>query len=364
MVQPLPYFFVPLLVLGYPGPSPEIVLNNGVKMPVIGAGTGAFSNATAYASILSALKLGFTHVDTAHDYYNQDGVGKAIAQFDRKSFFLTTKVPGCGVPGQGIDLFHCYEDTKKLFEEDLILLNVEYVDLMLLHFPPILGCKLGCQPIQEQWKALEDLYAQGKTRAIGVSNYCQSCFSCLNETMKVKPAVNQIKYHVGMGPDPIDLISYCKSQDIVVQAYSPLASGSPHIIHGNLTGSIGEKYNKSSVQIALKWIVQKGFAVQTGSANPKESLHFYARPKVEIICELLELRRSRLTSKLENSHIETGKFSHRNRKILTSKTGKFSYRNLENSHVDTKLHIENGKILINYCNCSNYVASQMRSKNC
>ncbi|GAB5367640.1 hypothetical protein AAMO2058_001248200 [Amorphochlora amoebiformis] len=255
--------------LAFTGRSPIAVLNNGVRMPLVGAGTWQYNSSVAHDSVMNAINLGYDHIDTAHDYNNQDGVGKALASFKRDDFFLTSKIPGCGVPGEGVDLFHCYDDTKKLFQEDLDLLNVDYVDLMLIHFPPVLGCTLGCGAIQAQWKAMEEMYNAKKARAIGVSNYCQSCFACLNKTMKVKPAVNQFQYHVGMGPDPIGLISYCESQNILVQAYSPLGNGSPELIHGNLTGSIGAKYNKTSVQIALKFVVQKGYGVLTKSTNPK-----------------------------------------------------------------------------------------------
>eukprot|EP00466_Bigelowiella_natans_P003486 jgi/Bigna1/87697/estExt_fgenesh1_pg.C_230076 len=130
------------------------------------------------------------------------------------------------------------------------LLGVDYVDLMLVHFPPLVGGCGGqnCKAMQAQWRAVEEMYKNKTARAIGVSNFCQSCFECLNATQTILPMVNQVAYHIGMGPDPEGLFSYAKKLGVVMQAYSPLGNGSPDLIHGDLTTAIGAKYNKSSVQ--------------------------------------------------------------------------------------------------------------------
>lgn len=245
---------------------PTVTLNNGVEMPVVGAGTWEYNSTTAYDSVKEALSLGYTHIDTANDYKNQDGVGRALAEFDRNSYFLTSKIPGCGL--QGVSILKCYEDTKSKFEENLSQLGLDQVDLMLVHFPPVDGCSVGCKGIQDQWRAMEEMYKANKSRAIGVSNYCQSCLNCLNETATVVPQVNQFQMHVGMGPDPESLVSDCRARGIAPQAYSPLGDGSSELIHGNVTGSIGAKYNKSSVQVSLKWVVQTGLAVVTKASRP------------------------------------------------------------------------------------------------
>lgn len=256
---------------------PTVTLNNGVVMPVISAGTWQYNASVAKASCEDALTAGYSHFDTAHDYQNQDGVGQffkeAVAKVGRNNLFLTSKVPGCGVPGQGVrGGKYCFNDTVKLFEEDLTLLDVPFVDLMLVHFPPG-GCNaLSCPEIQAQWSAFEDMYAQKKARAIGVSNYCQSCFECLFKTSKVTPAVNQVQYHVGMGPDPIGLHTYLKTKGIVMQAYSPLGDGSSELITGNLTNGIGKNYNKSGAQVALKFILQHGVPFSTKSTKEKNLL--------------------------------------------------------------------------------------------
>jgi|EP00945_MAST-04E_sp_MAST-4E-sp1_P001753 2,5-diketo-D-gluconate reductase A len=248
---------------------PAVKLNNGVMMPAIAAGTWQFSPAVAQQSVHDAFAAGFTHIDTAHDYDNQGGVGKALSGRTRDTYFLTTKVPGCGL--QGISKAHCAADTTKAIEEDLKQLGLDSLDLLLIHFPPVGGCSSvlnNCEAIQSQWAALEAAYAQKKTKAIGVSNFCISCFECLKKTMKITPAVNQVQYHVGMGPDPGGLKSYCTDLGVHMQAYSPLGNNASALIDGPVLGNIGKSHNKSAVQVALQWIWSNGVPVVTKSTKP------------------------------------------------------------------------------------------------
>ena len=223
-----------------PGPTiiPTVTLSNGVKMPLLAQGSGGDNDADAKAGVTLALQNGFTSIDTAHDYNCLSGVGQALTEFGkREQIFLTSKVPGCGVPSQGLEP-PCFENTLKVATADLSTLHVDYVDLLLLHFPPIeaggksLGCSGdSCAKVQEQWTALEQLYHANKTRAIGMSNYCQDCIECVLKNATVKPMVNQMQYHIGMGADPSGLIDYCHSQNIVLEAYNPLAGkGKTHSI--------------------------------------------------------------------------------------------------------------------------------------
>eukprot|EP00041_Stephanoeca_diplocostata_P004242 m.42060 g.42060 ORF g.42060 m.42060 type:complete len:258 (+) comp14997_c0_seq2:334-1107(+) len=185
--------------------------------------------------------------------------------------FITSKIPGCGVPTQGIpSRLHCYTDSMKAFGEDLQLLNTTYIDLVLIHFPPLGGCTSdNCPLMQEQWAVLEEVYKSKQARAIGVSNYCQECLECILKNATVTPAVNQVMHHVGMGPDPLKIRDFCAQHGIVVEAYSPLGSGSKELISGNLTTDIGKKYNKSSPEVAIKWIVQQGLPLATKASNPE-----------------------------------------------------------------------------------------------
>jgi diketogulonate reductase-like aldo/keto reductase len=239
---------------------PSVQLNNGVLMPLIAMGTWQYNDSTAKGACEEALTAGFTHFDTAHDYNNQVGVGQFWAEAVAKSggrstLFLTTKVPGCATPD--VRPGHCYDDTIAMVNDDLRLLNVSFVDLILIHFPPASCGSVVCPNIQAQWKAFEDIYAQKKARAIGVSNYCQSCFECLFQNSTIIPAVNQVNYHVGMGDDPIGLVTYLKSKNIVLQAYSPLGDGTSELINGPLVTAIGKAHNKTGAQVSLKWLAQK-----------------------------------------------------------------------------------------------------------
>eukprot|EP00729_Bicosta_minor_P011727 gene11727-9852_t len=207
--------------------GPTITLNNGVVMPQLALGVWQYDNATAEGAIALAFEAGFRQIDTAEMYGNQVGVGSAVAKLiaggmKRSDIFVTTK-------------------TLPYIEGDLSALNLDYVDLILLHAPST-GVHTGacnaaaCAINKAQWQAYESIYKQGKAKAIGVSNYCQSCLECLMGGNTTVPAVNQFQLHVGMGPDPTGLVSYGKTKGI----------------HG-----------KSGAQVALKWLIQKGLSVST-----------------------------------------------------------------------------------------------------
>lgn len=174
---------------------PTITLRNGVKMPMIAAGVGGLSDDDAATAVSLALSSGFTAIDTAADYKNFAGVARALKNVSRESYFITSKVPGCGVPTQGLSP-PCFNNTLRAGEQDVRALGVK-IDLMLLHFPPLLGCKIGsksCAKIQEQWRALEQMYNVGEAvNAIGVSNYCQECLECVAQTAEVMPQVVQME---------------------------------------------------------------------------------------------------------------------------------------------------------------------------
>lgn len=248
---------------------PRVTLNNGVTMPVVSAGTWQYSPSVAKQSCLDAVAAGFDHIDTANDYGNQEGVGEFLAETDRSKIFVTTKVPSCGKQGIGSGS-KCYGDTVKAMQTDLDQLGVDNVDLMLIHFPPSnYYSSKGCTGMQDQWRAAEELYAANKTRAIGVSNYCPSCFECIFKTAKITPAVNQVQFHVGMGADPSGLKSYLDSYGIQMQAYSPLGDGTSELITGKLVTEIGANHGKSGAQVALKYVVQSGVPLSTKSTKPK-----------------------------------------------------------------------------------------------
>jgi len=259
---------------------PSVKLNNGVEMPMLMFGSAGFPSLKdgAEEQTLRALRVGFPGVDTANNYLNQRGVGRAVAEFNRSDVFITSKVAGLdelAIP------FKEYRGTLSAANGDLKKLSVDYVDLMLLHNPPKRVLGDGCKVLQEQWRALEDFMKVGKARAIGVSNYCQADLECILQTATVMPAVNQVLIHVGMGPDPRSLKSYCDAKGITVQAYSPLGAYNfstfpptkdHSLITSNFTNGIGQKYNKTGAQMALKWVSQHGIPLNTASSSEKHLL--------------------------------------------------------------------------------------------
>jgi len=268
---------------------PTVTLRNKVELPLLSEGVWQYNSSEAEASVLAALKAGFTAVDTALDYWNQDGVGRAIRKaieshtMRREDIFVETKVPGCGNPLENTtrNPFDCYASTKRNLAFDLEQLNLTYVDLVILHFPPfpsfiVRSCGYltgSCEMAKAQWKAMVEFYKAGKARAIGVSNYCPSCFECLRDS-EVFPMVNQVMYHVGMGADPAGIVSYGQKMGVVTQAYSSLGNNpftqhaDVRILKGNLTTGIARSHNVSTVQLALKYIVSQGIPAVTKSSNP------------------------------------------------------------------------------------------------
>jgi len=256
---PKPDLVFPLLTIGIDSQKRD------VYMPMGGIGTWMYNSSQAEDEVLKALKLGSRLVDTAHMYANQDGIGRAIKKsgIPRKDLFISTKVDG----GAGT------EATIAAHEENLKLLGVDYVDLLLTHYPCAFptsptGSPTNCSKAHRQatWKGLEALYFAGKARAIGVSHYCQKHMEDVLEIAKVKISVNQQEWHVGMGPDPLGLVTFCKTRGISYQGFSPFCGPCPpaskqELLHGELVTSIGKAHNMTGAQVSLRWLVQNGSPV-------------------------------------------------------------------------------------------------------
>lgn len=271
---------------------PTVTLNNGVEMPMVSLGTSGERPDTVEESVRTALKVGFTAVDTAWDYYCQESIGRAVAEVERSSVFVTTKIGDEETSDQSIAF--AYNRSLEQAYTNLKELNMDYVDLLLLHFPALhlkgVTSDEACEYMQEQWRALEDFMGLGKARAIGVSNYCISDLSCILETASVVPAVNQLCLHVGMGPDPQGLFSHNKELGIQMMAWSPLGSydfTQEPVVYpgygpvyprddslkvGNFTRELGQHYGKSGAQVALRWLTQRGIALATSSKSEKHLL--------------------------------------------------------------------------------------------
>lgn len=228
-------------------------LSNGVKIPTIGFGTWQIPDgAVAYNSTLAALKAGYRHIDTAMVYGNEKSVGRAIKDFGikREDLFVTTKL-SANIKG--------YDEALAEFEKSLNNLGLDYLDLYLIHNVKPWGVESDGYEYMDaniaSWKAFEKLYEEGKIRAIGVSNFLPGHLEILMKNAKVKPMVNQIRLH----PEhiPTENIRFCKAHDILIEAYSPLATGK--ILGGSKYAEVAEKYGKSVAQILIRWSYQNGF---------------------------------------------------------------------------------------------------------
>ncbi|WP_029036542.1 aldo/keto reductase [Salinimicrobium xinjiangense] len=216
-------------------------LNNGVDMPVLGLGVyKAKEGREVVDSIQHALEAGYRHIDTASFYENERGVGEAIrtSGVPREEIFITTKVWN---DDQG------YEQTLAAFDNSLKELNMNYVDLYLIHWP-VPGKYL------ETWKALEKLYKEGRVKAIGVSNFLQHHLIDVVENSDVVPAVVQNEFHPRLVQQP--LLDFCKKNNIQYESWSPLMRGGVFKI--DTLKDLAEKYKKSVAQLIIRWNLQKG----------------------------------------------------------------------------------------------------------
>lgn len=218
-----------------------VKLSNGVKMPYFGL--GVFNMADGHEVINAvkyALDAGYRHIDTAALYYNEKGVGDAINEspVDRSEVFVTSKVWNSD---QG------YDKTLKAFDKSMAKLGFEYLDLYLVHWP-VKG------KYKDTWKALEDLYKQKRVRAIGISNFMKHHIEDLKQSVEIMPMVNQMEFHPFLVQQ--DLIDYCRKNNIVYEAWSPLMQGG--MLSNKLIKQFAEKYGKTPAQIILRWDLQKG----------------------------------------------------------------------------------------------------------
>lgn len=247
------------------------------------AGTFKYNSSQAEASIDNAITAGFTGIDCAYDYFNQDGVARALKRhFDaglkREEFFIETKVPGCGF--DDINTTDCYGETNRALQADLDQLQVDYLDVVIIHMPPVptvryQSCEKGeqdgqpiCERIQDQWRAMTEFYKAGKARAIGVSNYCPDCFDCL-DGVEVYPHVNQVMMQVGWGADPRGILEFSEPLGVVTQGYHSLGTENtdPSVMHGDLTNGIAQAHGVSAAQVALKYLVENGVPLAVESES-------------------------------------------------------------------------------------------------
>lgn len=221
------------------------ILNNGVKMPLVGLGVMEIeSGATGEQVILDALNAGYRMIDTATVYFNEETVGAAIKKsgIPREEIFVTSKF---WAQDAG------YENTKKAFELSLKKLGLDYLDMYLVHVP--FGDYYG------SWRAMEELYEAGKIRAIGVCNFYPARLADLCMNVKIKPAVCQVEMHPFYQQGAA--IENMKNFGVQPEAWSPLAHGRFNIFSNEVLTEIGSKYGKSVSQVVIRWNIQRGVAV-------------------------------------------------------------------------------------------------------
>nr|WP_319998770.1 aldo/keto reductase [uncultured Draconibacterium sp.] len=236
----------------------ELLLNDGNKLPIIGFGTYKSTEQEGIDAVQFALQNGYRLIDTAAFYFNEEAVGKGIkaSGIPREEIIVTTKLWRERLG---------YESTKKELEKSLKKLDLDYIDLYLIHWPANARNYDNWQKANaDSWRAMEELKAEGKIKSIGVSNFWQEHLEALFQTAKVKPAVNQIEFHPGYWQP--ELTAFCKKHNIVAEAWSPLARG--RVFDNETLKQIAQNHNQSVAKVCLRWVIQHDVVV-----IPKSTTH-------------------------------------------------------------------------------------------
>ena len=218
-----------------------ITLSNGLKMPQLGYGVYQVSQEECERCVLDALKVGYRLIDTAQSYFNEAEVGNAIVKsgVPREEIFLTTKV---WVEHYG------YDECRKSVEESLKKLKTDYIDLMLLHQP--FGDYYGA------WRALEDLYNEGKLKAIGISNFYPDRMVDIASFSRIRPMVNQVETHPHN--QQIEAQKWMEKYGVQIESWAPFGEGRNGLFSDSVLAKIGAKYGKTTAQVMLRWQMQRG----------------------------------------------------------------------------------------------------------
>lgn len=229
-----------------------VKIDKDVEIPVLGFGVYQIPQEETKEAVENAIKVGYRHIDTAQSYQNETEVGEGIkaSGIDRKELFITTKV--------WIENVN-YEDTLKSVERSLQRLDMEYIDLVLIHQP--------YNDVYGLWKALEELKENGKIRAIGVSNFGVDRVIDLGLHNKVAPQVNQIEINPFHQQE--EHVTTLQKENVVVEAWAPFAEGRNNLFQNEILKGIGDKYNKSIAQVVLRWLIERDIVVLAKSVNPE-----------------------------------------------------------------------------------------------
>jgi len=234
---------------------PSVLLNNGNSIPQFGFGVFLVKPEETVEATTHALDAGYRHIDTAQMYGNEAEVGEAIAKsgIDRSEVFVTSKL------NNG---FHRPDDARAAFDLSLEVMNLDYLDLFLIHWP--LPTRYDGDFVST-WQTLEEFYREGRARNIGVSNFQINHLNRLAGECDITPAVNQIEVHPYLVQD--ELRSYCAERQIAVEAWSPIARGK--ITDDPTISEIAGRHNKTNAQVVLRWHIQRGDIVFPKSTKPE-----------------------------------------------------------------------------------------------
>jgi diketogulonate reductase-like aldo/keto reductase len=234
----------------------NVKLNNGVEIPILGFGVFQITDSSeCERSVVDAIQIGYSHIDTAASYQNEEAVGRGIKKSGvaREKLFITTKL---WIQSNG------YEGTLRAFENSLKRLQLDYIDLYLIHQP--FGDVYG------EWRAMEELYQQGKVKAIGVSNFLPDRIMDLMIHNKITPAVNQIE--VNPFQQQIDTQKFLEDNSVRVEAWAPFAEGKNNVFQNELLLSIAARHKKSVAQIILRWLLQREIIVLSKSIRKERMI--------------------------------------------------------------------------------------------
>ncbi|HWZ15594.1 MAG TPA: aldo/keto reductase [Mucilaginibacter sp.] len=249
-----------------------VKLNNGVEMPILGFGVFQVTDlAECERSVVDAIETGYRLIDTAQSYMNEEAVGKAIKRSGvaREKLFITTKL---WINADG------YEGAKKAFENSLRKLQLDYLDLYLIHQP--YGDVYG------EWRAMEELYKEGKIRAIGVSNFHPDRLMDLIIHNEIVPAVNQVETHPFHQQNEAQ--QFMSENNVQIESWGPFAEGKNNIFTNELLQSIGSKYNKSIAQVILRWLTQRGVVAIPKSVRKERIAENFRSLDFELSAEDME----------------------------------------------------------------------------
>lgn len=240
----------------------SLKLSNGVTVPQLALGTWLIDDGIVAKAVKDAIAIGYRHIDTAQAYGNERGVGEGVRTcgIPREQIFVTSKVAA-----EHKD----YRSAADGIDETLRKMGLDYLDMMIIHSPqPWMEVNQSdnryVEGNREAWRALEDAYRAGKLRAIGVSNFLKEDVDSLWEAAEIKPMVNQVLCHISN--TPLELIEYCRSKGVVMEAYSPVAHGEAMKIPA--IAEMAKKYGVSVPQLCIRYDIQLGMIVLPKTANP------------------------------------------------------------------------------------------------